>query len=322
MNPNIHELSNILAALGVRDGEELVSRLNIGDYLGHHDGLQLLAAGEQLKLGELLQTAKRLTGTQLDESLAEQRSSGKPLGRILTEHKLLSAKECEVVLGFQHHQRGQARNATKLYLGNVLVAIGLVTRIQLAEALQWQAAHGGKLGAALVALGHVVLQQVNAGLRMQRKLVAAVLLAALALISPFSASDAQAADKMSVMQVSAVVRASAHLRTEHQAAQINITPEDIARGYVEIHDASRFTVITPKGANYFIEFHPRSDLFSSVTIDGLGSQVEFGTEGGSVTQPGAGLKGAASSLSYRFVLKTKVQPGNYDWPLMFVVYAR
>ena len=322
VNPDIRELSEILAALGVRDGAELVSRLNIGAYLGHRDGLQMLAAGEQLRLGELLQAAQRLTGVQIEDALAEQRRSKKLLGRILVERKLLSAKECEVVLAFEQHQRGKARNATKLYLGNILVAIGLITSEQLADALQWQTVQGGKLGEALVAVGHVVEEQVKHGLRMQRKLVAAVLLAALALTAPFSTNDAQAADKMAGIQVSAVVRASAHLRTEHQSAQINVTPDDIARGYVDMPGASRFTVVTPKGGNYSIEFHPRSDLFSSVTIAGLGAQVELGTEGGSVAQAGAGLKGVASTLSYRFALKPEVRPGNYDWPLMFIVHPR
>jgi len=77
-----------------------------------------------------------------------------------------------------------------------------------------------------------------------------------------------------------------------------------------------------EGANYFVDFHPRSDLFVSVAIDGLGSPVELGAEGGSIAQPGPGVMGAASTLDYRFRLRSEVQPGVYAWPLTLEVRAR
>ena len=157
---------------------------------------------------------------------------------------------------------------------------------------------------------------------MQRNLIAAVMLAALALTSAFQTSEAQASNKMASVHVSAVVRARAHLRTDHQVTHIKVTAEDIARGYIEAPGASKFFVATPKGVNYFVDFYPRGDFFVSVTIDGLGSLVELGTEGGSIAQPGPGVKGAASTLDYRFRLTPEVQPGIYAWPLMLAVRAR
>ena len=59
-----------------------------------------------------------------------------------------------------------------------------------------------------------------------------------------------------------------------------------------------------------------------MTIDGLGGRVELGTEGGTVSQPGAGIRGAPSTLNYRFRLRAGLQPGVYDWPLPLAVPAR
>jgi two-component system NarL family response regulator len=194
-NANLGELSEILAHLGVSEGAKLASALDIGAYLGQFEGLQLLAAGERQQLGELLRAAKRLAPAQLEDALAEQGRSGAKLGEILMQRGLLGAAECEVLLAFQQRQCGQARSVTKLHLGNVLVATEEITREQLAEALLCQSERGGRLGEVLVAAGHASERQVTLGLQLQRKLVAAVLLVAMALVSPFAANDAQAAIK-------------------------------------------------------------------------------------------------------------------------------
>jgi len=205
-NANLLELCEILVRLGVSDGAELASALDIGSYLGQFEGLQLLAAGERQQLGELLRTAKRLSLEQLEDALAEQRRSGNKLGEILMQRGLLGAAECEVLLAFQRRQCGQARSVTRLHLGNVLVAADEITREQLAQALLWQSERGGRLGEALIAAGHASEHQVTRGLHLQRKLVAAVLLFAMALVSPGSGGDAHAAAGTDGVPVSAAVQ--------------------------------------------------------------------------------------------------------------------
>ena len=310
----------MLAGLGVSQGAEIVGALGLESDLGQIEKLKALAAGERQRLGELLQTAQRLTPAQLRDALAEQRQSGKQIGAILVERGLINASESEFVLAFQ---RSQCEHAVgKLQLGKVLVAKGDITRSQLARALQWQSVRGGRLGEALIASGLMSEQQIRNGLQLQRQLVAAALLTALALVVAFTPTAAHASSLMTGVQMSALVSPSAQLRTDFQAQRITVTADDIAHGYVDIPAASRFTVVTPKGGNYFVDFHVRSDLFTSVNIDGLGGQVKIGADGGSVAQSGPGLKGTSSTLNYRFQLNGKVQPGDYDWPLMLAVRAR
>ena len=52
-------------------------------------------------------------------------------------------------------------------IGELLVAAGLINADDLAQALDWQKVHGGKLGAALVALGKLTDEQLTGGLAAQ-----------------------------------------------------------------------------------------------------------------------------------------------------------
>ena len=77
-----------------------------------------------------------------------------------------------------------------------------------------------------------------------------------------------------------------------------------------------------RGTTYYLDVHPQNDIFIAVIIEGLGSEVFLGAEGGAVTHYGLGLQGAESKLNYRFILKADLQSGIYDWPLQLAVRVR
>ena len=153
----------------------------------------------------------------------------------------------------------------------------------------------------------------------------------MSLAMPISAMGAQAAGHAgSVMHVSATVLAHATTKIVHQATHITITKHDIKKGYVDAHEASIFTVTALPGSTYFLVFHPRVDIFSSVRIEGLKSQVVLGPDGGEVTQSVLSSRRAKErsrthltvfeyELSYRFMIKPGIQPGTYDWPLQLTI---
>jgi hypothetical protein len=143
------------------------------------DGLSMPAAGERARLGELLRATERITSLQLEEALAEQQRNGRMLGEILLDHGSLTVHELKVVLEYQRRQAAQSPTAGRLYLGNLLVAAGHITRQQLVVALKWQVDHGVQLGVALVECGYATERQVKYGLSLQRKLVVAALIGAM-----------------------------------------------------------------------------------------------------------------------------------------------
>lgn len=316
-----YRLGEALTRFGVEKGAELVQALGIQSYLERGGDLTLLAAGQRQSLGGLLLDACHLKKWQVDKALAQQSASKKPIGQILIDHNWLAPAELDVALIFQRNQNYPAPNAA-LQLGNVLVANGDISPEQLTQALEQRLVSGARLGDALVAGGHATSAQIERGLLLQRKLVAAVLFCALALSSVLAPIPAEAASLSANVQVSATVRASAHLKTAFQANSIIITQDDIARGYVDVANASQFSVRATKGGNYVVDFQVRSELFHSVSIEGLGSHVKLGQEGGAVSQVGAGIHGVASNLSYRFDLRPGIQTGVYEFPLVLAVRAQ
>ena len=220
-----------------------------------------------------------------------------------------------MVLEFQRRQAGQSPTAGKFYLGHVLVATRQITRQQLVDALKWQADHGGRLGAALVACGYATESQVTFGLSLQRKLIGAVLIAAMSLVSAPAVRNARAAPHTTKLVVMARIATFFRMQSEHQAAALTITARDIERGYIEVPAASNFSVITNAQEGYVIDFRPRSDVFSSVIVSGLQTPIEIGAHGGTAMNNVPHGRTTFHQLGYRFMLRQDLQPGSYPWPL-------
>ena len=311
-----------LSALGVRLPGELLERLDIEEYLDGLDHEVALAAGERRRLGALLLAAEHITATQLDEALSEQQRGGRKLGEVLVEQGVLTEWERDVVLEFQRRETSVAAETGKHALGNILVAGGQINRAQLEDALRRQLKSGQRLGEELVNAGHASKGQVESGLMLQRKLVACALavtvgLMPLAVLVP----SAEAAQKSAIISVSVHVIANAKMQTTFQAEQLNITAADVARGYVEVSAASRFSVVTNSRAGYSLEFHPVGTVFDSVQVGGLGNVVQLSGDGGAIVLRGPLPRSLEHELSFRFNLSAQTLPGSYPWPLQLSVRA-
>jgi hypothetical protein len=315
MKTDTEELDDILAKLGVGAASSALPIKESTSHAVQLDRVLMLAAGERQRVGELLQDAERITATQLEQALDEQRRSDRMLGDILVESRLLTVGERDVLLEFQRRQSGAGPQTDKLYLGKILVATGQITNKQLADALDWQKGHGGRLGEALVATGQATPTQVNHGLTLQRKLVVAALLAALSLASAPAVENAHADSHTTKLTVMARVATFFRMQVEHQAAALTVTELDVERGYVEVPAASSFSVITNTQDGFVINFRPRSDVFRTVLVTGLQNPVEIGAQGGTAVNNVPHGRTTFHQLGYRFMLRPDLQPGSYPWPL-------
>jgi hypothetical protein len=279
-----------------------------------------LTAREREHLGELLHAAERITPEQLVDAIAEQKRDGRKLEDILVEKHLLTQSERDVVLEFQRRHGGAALVSGELALGNILVTSGQVTRSQLRDALHRQEISGRRIGEELIESGTITRSQVESGLRLQRKLIISALIVAVGLgPNAAIASTYEGAQASSTMPVSVTVIANAKIRNEYQVKQLKVTENDVARGYVDIQDASRFSVSTNSRVGYLLEFHPVSHLFESVEVSGLGSPVQLGADGGAIVQRGPQASGSTHVLGFRFFLSQNTVPGNYPWPLLLSI---
>jgi len=292
--------------------DEFLLRLNVEKYLDLLDQSVSLEADERQHLSALLHSATQ-------DTFKKPKLDSRQLSEALLGNTALTLHEKEAVIKFQR-QAATSRLPGDFALGNILVANGQITRPQLEEALRQQAKSGRFLGEELITAGHLSLVEVNKSLLLQRKLIACAL-AVTASLAPIVSTTAEAAQTSTAMTVSVTVVAHAKLQTVFQATQLRISNDDVARGYVEVHAASRFSVVSNSRSGYLMQFLPLGNLFDSVQIRGLGNAVQMGTDGGVVVQRGLLSANPVVELSFRFVLSPYVAPGNYPWPLQLSVHS-
>jgi SOS response regulatory protein OraA/RecX len=271
------------------------------------------AAGPREPIGELLVEAGRLTRAQLTRALAEQQSSKERLGQVLVRKGWLSEGELAALLAFQ--ERLDAGRAGPLQLGNLLVSTGRITSEQLQDGIERQARSRQRLGEALVAAGAVSERDIARGLKLQRILVGIALAAAFALsATPKPARAASSGFGSSTMKVTANVLPYLRLQVLKQVSTLDVTPEDVARGYIDVPAATDLMAKTNDRNGFSLSFDARSNVFRKAQVTGLVSGLELGPDGGMAHQPFTGNQ-MLMRLSYRFFLAPEVAPGSYPWPL-------
>jgi hypothetical protein len=293
-------------------GNEMNNRLNQWPDEDDEDDRQHLT---KLLLSDSFNALK-----EFNKELPDRGSVGPQLNEVLINNPNLTQREKEAVTQYKRNTNNSGLISGEFALGNILVANGQITRPQLDNALRKQAKSGRKLGEELITAGHASHSEIETGLSMQRKLVAYALAASVG-FSPVVATTAEAAQTSAAMGVSVTVVAHAKMQTVFQESQLKISKEDIARGFVEVASASRFSVSTNSRTGYLMEFYPIGDIFDSVQIGGLGSPVHIGADGGAIVQRGQLLASFTHELSFRFTLSQDVVPGNYPWPLQLSVRA-
>lgn len=274
------------------------------------------AAGPREPIGELLVEAGRLTRAQLARALTEQKSSKERLGQVLVRKGWLGEAELAALLAFQERlDAARARRAGPLQLGNLLLTTGRITSEQLQDGIARQAQSRQRLGEALVAAGAVSERDVARGLKLQRILIGIALAAAFALsAAPRPARAASAGFGSSTMKVTANVLPYLRLQVLKQVSTLDVTAEDVARGYIDVPAATDLMAKTNDRNGFSLSFDARSNVFRKAQVTGLVSGLELGPDGGMAHQPFTGNQ-MLMRLSYRFFLAPEVAPGSYPWPL-------
>ncbi len=284
--------------------------------------LHRLAAGPPRRLGELVTDVYPGREPLVAQALKQSRESGSKVGEVLVSKGVITPAERDAMLEFQRHQRGEAPTEDRLRLGQVLASRGDITQSQLGEALERQRRTGRALGEELVAAGHISHEVLRSALAHQRQLVIAALVAAMTITMalPAPAAPAEAARPVS-QSIDFVIKIPPVMRMEvlRQAPTIQITQQDVERGYIEVSSASvlQVTANTP----WAVSFEPCSNIASSARVSGLAGEIVVGPGGGSFAGLRAMRAATTFDLSYRFELAPEVSPGTYPWPLAIRAHA-
>ena len=118
------------------------------------------------------------------------------------------------------------------------------------------------------------------------------------------------------INVSVQVLARTILTIDSQPSTLNITADDIARGYVDLPQAVGFRVRSNSREGYSLTFQPVSFPFSAAEVR-WGAQMATveGTDWMSSLSHPYQQGGSAGSLAVRLRLASGVEPGSYAWPL-------
>lgn len=118
--------------------------------------------------------------------------------------------------------------------------------------------------------------------------------------------------------VGASVQAVAHLQQTIRTT-LDITADDIQRGYVEVSEPMQMRVASNSAQGYALNLLPVNDVFSNVIVRGLNGDVVIGEDGGTIVQRWQHAQTVSLALNFRFAIKPGTQPGEYSWPLQVSV---
>lgn len=172
-------LGQVLVRMGVLRERDFKVPLIVQEHLCYIDDAVKAAAGERQLLGLLLVRSGHITNKQLDHAIAEQKSCREKLGEVFIRLGMLAEKQLTALLDFQKNQSDTT--VGPLRFGELLIATGHISRMQLDDALRKQALSHKKLGEVLVDEGYVRPSLVKYGICMQKMLVNSVLAGILSL---------------------------------------------------------------------------------------------------------------------------------------------
>ena len=138
-----------------------------------------------------------------------------------------------------------------------------------------------------------------------------LLLTVLAGASTF-AQEAPQGSSTATMNVSARVIARTVVTIEEEPRAIEVTAEDVRRGYVELRSALRFSVRSNSREGYLLEFSQLDPAFQRMSLRWDSTEVTLGGDGAVISQPYS--PGVAHRVAdVRLTLASGTQPGIYGW---------
>ena len=141
------------------------------------------------------------------------------------------------------------------------------------------------------------------------------LLLPLLLIAAFLPT-AYANSASSTMNVSVQVIARTIVTVGQQPAAIDVTANDIQRGYIDLRAAVAFQVRSNARNGYALQFEPVGGPFSRAQVKWGNSTAVVGADASWLSR--SYQSGTATGLlDVRLVLSADAAPGSYAWPIRF-----
>ena len=134
-----------------------------------------------------------------------------------------------------------------------------------------------------------------------------------------SVTAAGARDVHSDLSVSVIVRPMAKLELQSAPSGLDISAADLRRGYIDVTQPTQLIVRSNSPSGYALEILTVAPVLSSMTVEGLSSDLSLGGEGGTIVQRWQKPQSVNLSLKFRFNLVPGLSTGTYPWPVRLAV---
>ncbi len=139
---------------------------------------------------------------------------------------------------------------------------------------------------------------------------------ALLFVLPLLPAILSAGSDSTTMTVSVEVVGRTIVTIEKQPALLEITRDDVARGYVDLPQAVSFHVRSNAANGYLLQFEPVGFPFSRADVKWGDDLARVAGEGSWIFR--AYQQGTTTgTFNVRLMLAPQMQPGTYAWPVRF-----
>jgi hypothetical protein len=130
------------------------------------------------------------------------------------------------------------------------------------------------------------------------------------------AAPAYAGSASATMAISVQVIGRTLLTVAQQPASVEVTQNDIQRGYIDVPAAVAFQVRSNAREGYSLQFEPVNGPFAQARVTWDNSTAAVGADGSWLTR-GYQQGTTTGRLDVRLVLAADATPGSYSWPVRF-----
>ncbi len=136
-----------------------------------------------------------------------------------------------------------------------------------------------------------------------------------ALLSLCAAAALNAGETRATLSVAVVVPPVSRLEIVSQSSTVQITAQDLQRGYLDLAEPTVLNVYSNDREGFALEVLPMSPAIQAIAVHGLGPEADLGAQGGRIVERWVRPQATRLSLTFRLALAPNTVPGIYPWPL-------
>ncbi len=137
----------------------------------------------------------------------------------------------------------------------------------------------------------------------------------MALLIGGSLAAAHGEDAQIGITIGATVRAVAHMELRSMPATLDLSSDDLRRGFVDVTQPTSLVIRSNSKSGYSLDLMTVTPMLASMIVYGLDSELSLGAQGGSIVQRWQSPHVVNLNIKFRLSLAPGLTAGTYPWPV-------